>query len=60
MDKKTFILAPTLQPLGNICQMATMRSSSKNTRKLTLQSILNNNLPHAHMESEFDVLGVAR
>jgi hypothetical protein len=34
--------------------MAACRSSSENELKL----ILNNNSPQAHMESEFDVLGV--
>jgi hypothetical protein len=39
--------------------MATCRSSSKNTRKMDLQPILNKNSPQAHMELEFDMLGIA-
>jgi hypothetical protein len=39
--------------------MAACRSSSKNTRKMNLQSILNENSPWAHTELELDVLGVA-
>jgi hypothetical protein len=38
--------------------MATCRSSSKNTRKMSLIPDFNKNLPPAHTESELDVLGV--
>jgi hypothetical protein len=38
--------------------MAACRSSSKNTRKMNLEPILNKNSPRAYMELEFDVLGV--
>jgi hypothetical protein len=38
--------------------MVACRSSSKNTRKMNLKPILNKTLPHAHMELEFDVLGI--
>jgi hypothetical protein len=38
--------------------MAACRSSSKNTGKMTLIPIFNKNLPQAHTESEFDVLGI--
>jgi hypothetical protein len=40
--------------------MAACRSSSKNTRKMNLKLILNKTSPQAHMELEFDVLGVPR
>jgi hypothetical protein len=39
--------------------MDAYRISSKNTRKMDLQPILNKTSPWAHMELEFDVLGVA-
>jgi hypothetical protein len=48
-----------LQPLGNFSHMDAYRISSKNTRKMDLQPILNKTSPWAHMELEFDVLGVA-
>jgi hypothetical protein len=35
-----------------------MASSSENTGKMSLMPIFNKNLPWAHTESEFDVLGV--
>jgi hypothetical protein len=38
--------------------MAAYRSSSENTRKMSLTPVFNKNSPRAHMESEFDVLGV--
>jgi hypothetical protein len=38
--------------------MGACRSSSENTRKMSLIPVFNKNLPRAHMESEFDVLGV--
>jgi hypothetical protein len=40
--------------------MAAYRSPSKNTRKMKLIPILNKTLPQAHMELEFDMLGVPR
>jgi hypothetical protein len=40
--------------------MAACRSSSENTRKMSLIHVFNKNLPRAHTESEFDVLGVHR
>jgi hypothetical protein len=49
---------PALQPLGSFSHMATCRSSSKNTRKMSLIPVLNKNLPRAHTESELGVLGV--
>jgi hypothetical protein len=38
--------------------MAACRSSSKKIGKMSLIPVCNKNLPRAHMESEFDVLGV--
>jgi hypothetical protein len=38
--------------------MAACRSSSKNTRNMSLIPVFNKNSPQAHTESEFDVLGV--
>jgi hypothetical protein len=38
--------------------VAAYRSSSKNTRKINLIPVLNKTSPWAHMELEFDVLGV--
>jgi hypothetical protein len=55
MGKTNFFL-----PLGNFRHMAACRSSSKNTRKMNLIPVLNKNSPHAHTESELDVLGVHR
>jgi hypothetical protein len=49
-----------LQPLGSSSHMAAYRSPSKNTRKMKLIPILNKTLPQAHMELEFDMLGVPR
>jgi hypothetical protein len=37
--------------------MAACRSSSENTRKMSLIPVFNKNSPRAHTESEFDVLG---
>ena len=48
------------QPLGNFSHMAACRSSSENTRKMNLITIFNKTSPHAHIESELDVLGVLR
>jgi hypothetical protein len=49
-----------LQPLGSFNHMATYRSSSENTRKMSLIPISNKTSPQAHTESELDVLGVHR
>jgi hypothetical protein len=38
--------------------MAACRNSSKNTRKMNLKPVLNKTSPRAHMELEFDMLGV--
>jgi hypothetical protein len=38
--------------------MVACRSSSKNIGKMSLVPVFNKNLPWAHMELEFDVLGV--
>jgi hypothetical protein len=38
--------------------MAACRSSSENTRKISLIPVLNKNSPWAHTESELDMLGV--
>jgi hypothetical protein len=40
--------------------MATCRNSSENTRKLSLQLVLNKNSPWVHMELELDMLGIAK
>jgi hypothetical protein len=47
-----------LQPLGNFSHMAACRSSSENTRKMSLIPVFNKTSPRAHTESELDVLGV--
>jgi hypothetical protein len=49
-----------IQPLGNFGHMATCRSSSRNTRKMNLQSILNKKSRWDHMELGFDVLAIAK
>jgi hypothetical protein len=36
------------------------KSSSKNTRKMNMQPVLNKNIPWIHVQSKFDVLGVAK
>jgi hypothetical protein len=38
--------------------MAACRSSSKNTGKINLKPVFNKTSPQAHMELDFDVLGV--
>jgi hypothetical protein len=40
--------------------MAACWSFLENTRKMNLLPILNKTSPHAHMESELDVLGVPK
>jgi hypothetical protein len=57
-QNKLFFEHPALQPLGSFSHMAACRSFSKNTGKMSLIPIFNKNLPWAHIESEFDVLGV--
>jgi hypothetical protein len=57
-QNKLLFIHPALQPLGNFSHMATCRSSLENTRKMSLIFIFNKNLPLAHTESEFNVLGV--
>jgi hypothetical protein len=47
-------------PLGSFIHMVACRSSSKNTRKMNLQPILNRNPPWAHIELEFNALGIAK
>jgi hypothetical protein len=56
MGKTNFFFS-TL-PLGNFSHMAACRSSSENTRKLSLIPIFNKTSPRAHMELELDVRGV--
>jgi hypothetical protein len=46
------------QLLGGFSHVITYRGSSKNTRKMNLQPILNKNSPWAHMKSKLDVFGV--
>jgi hypothetical protein len=57
-QNKLFFEHPALQPLGSFSHMAACRSSSKNTRKMSLILVFNKNSPRAHMESELGVLGV--
>jgi hypothetical protein len=57
-QNKLLFLHPALQPLVSFSHMAACRSSSKNTRKMSLIPVFNRNLPQAHTELEFDVLGV--
>jgi hypothetical protein len=59
-QNKLLLEHPTLQPVGSFSHMATCRSSSENTRKMSLIPVINKNLPRAHTESELDVLGVHR
>jgi hypothetical protein len=59
-QNKLFFEHHALQPLGSFSHMATCRSSSKNTGKMSLILVFNKKIPHAHMESEVDVLGVHR
>jgi hypothetical protein len=57
-QNKPFFEHLALQPLGSFSHIAACRSSSKNTGKMSLVPIFNKNLPRAHTESEFEVLGV--
>jgi hypothetical protein len=59
-QNKLFFEHPALQPLGSFSHMAACRSSSENTRKMSLIPIFNKNSSRAHTESELDVLGVHR
>jgi hypothetical protein len=56
--KTNFFWHHALEPLGSFSHIAAYRSSLKNIRKLNIQPILNKNSPWAHMELEFEVLGV--
>jgi hypothetical protein len=55
---KLLLEHPTLQSLDSFNHMAASRSSSENTRKISLISIFNKTSPWVHMELELDVLGV--
>jgi hypothetical protein len=57
-QNKLFFEHRALQPLGSFSHMDACRSSSENTRKMSLIPVFNKNLPRAHTESEFDVHGV--
>jgi hypothetical protein len=57
-QNKLFFEHPALQPLGSFSHMASCRSSSEYTGKMSLIPVFNKNLPPAHMELELDVLGV--
>jgi hypothetical protein len=45
-------------PFSPCAVLATCRSSSENTREMSLLPIFSKNSPRAHTESELDVLGV--
>jgi hypothetical protein len=62
MDKTSLFLAPCPTTLGHFSSMAAFRSSSRNTRKLSLYLILNIELLLIHIKVEFKVviLGVQR
>jgi hypothetical protein len=47
-------------PFSNFNHVAASSSSSKNPRIMSLQSILYNNSPQAHIELEVDVFDVAQ
>jgi hypothetical protein len=49
-----------LEPLGTISYMDAFRRSSKITRKLNLQSLLNTEFFFIHTESKLGVFGVAK
>jgi hypothetical protein len=57
-QNKLFFESPALQPLGNFSHMAACRSSSENTRKMSLIPVFNKNSPWAHTVPELGVLGV--
>jgi hypothetical protein len=58
VKNKLFFENLALQPLGSFSHMAVCRSSLENTGKMSLILVFNKNSPHAHTESELDVLGV--
>jgi hypothetical protein len=60
MDKTNIFWHLALHPLGSFSHVVAYRSSSKNKIKMKIQPILYKNLPWAHMELGFDVLGVAK
>jgi hypothetical protein len=57
-QNKLLLEHPTLQPLGSFSHMAACRSSSENTRKMSIILVFNKNSPRAHTELELGVLGV--
>jgi hypothetical protein len=57
-ENKFLLEHPAFQPLGSFSHMVACRSSSKNTRKMTLILVFNKTSPQAHTGSELDVLGV--
>jgi hypothetical protein len=57
---ETSFLAPYPSALGQFSHMATCQSSWENTGKISLIPVFNKNLPRAHIELEFGVLGVHR
>jgi hypothetical protein len=57
-QNKLLLEQPALQPLGSFSHMATYRSSSENTRKMSLIPVSNKTSPHAHTKLELDMLGV--
>jgi hypothetical protein len=57
-QNKLFFEHPAFQPLGSFSHMATYRSSSENTGKMSLIALFNKNSPRAHIESELGMLGV--
>jgi hypothetical protein len=58
MGKTNFFLSTVLFSLWAI--LAACESSSKNIGKMNLIPILNKTSPHAHTESELDILGVLK
>jgi hypothetical protein len=59
-QNKLLLEHPALQPLGSFSHIAACRSSSENTRKMSLIPVFNKNLPRTHTVLELDVLGVYR
>jgi hypothetical protein len=57
-QNKLLLEHPALQPLVSFSHMAACRSSSENTRKMSLIPVFNKTSPRAHTESELDVLSV--
>jgi hypothetical protein len=57
-QNKLLLEHPALQPLGSFSHMAACRSSSENTRKMTLIPIFNKTSPRAHMELKLNMLGI--